>query len=453
MHRAWWWSIGTFTISAALGIALVERWWEREPSPDEQAACRGCNVVLISVDTLRPDHLSMYGYARQTSPQLDAFFDGGVVYRQAVSPSPCTIPAVKQLLTGHLDAHGRRLAEGFGRTGYQTAAVASQHVFYWWNRLAEYNTGFSSFDLQKETEIDKYKLTTRTASDVSDRAIRAMESVAGKPPFFLWLHYFDPHDPYEPPAPHNLWRASSSELTDGDARKLLIAAAEGKRDWTREGRIFSPDDVAYFVGRYDGEVHYVDAEIGRVLRRLRELTDAKKTLVIFTADHGESIGDDGRWNHCKSLREVEVHVPLAIQGPPHVLAELRAGTPLTDPVSSLDIYPTVAALAGIPDRVLAFDGVELTRPHPDRAVFAVWEQEVAVWRKQLKLRGRVDGGEIKPIAVYDLGRDAGEREPLMPDGLVGPLLGLLRDRQPWLSAQVESTEDTSSALRSIGYVQ
>ena len=168
-----------------------------------------CNVILVTIDTLRRDHMSVYGYERETTPKIGRAFRDGLRFENAQTTAPCTLPAVAQLLTGALRPVNKpRLADRLRDAGWRTAAIASHHHF----RRArdgeprfKYARGFEDFDLQRADQLDRHRMTTRDAGEVTDRALAWLDANASAGRFFLWLHYFDPHDPYQPPADYRLF--------------------------------------------------------------------------------------------------------------------------------------------------------------------------------------------------------------------------------------------------------
>lgn len=283
------------------------------------------NVVLISIDTCRADHLSCYGYKRQTTPHIDAVARDGVMFTGAMSPVPLTTPAHCSMLTGtYPPTHGVRindgtrlaesrvtLAEIMHNAGYQTAAFVG--AFPLDSKLG-LNKGFDTYDCDFARKSDmSAPAGERSAQEVSRPAMDWLDR-HGKKPFLLFLHYFDPHLPYSPPEPY---------ATD------------------------------YRNDLYSGEIAYVDIWIGHVLDRLRELGVYDNTLVVITGDHGESLGEHGERAHGFFIYQSTLHVPLVIRAPKHG-KDLR----VDGNVSLVDIVPTVLDLLGLktPAQV---DGVSL----------------------------------------------------------------------------------------------
>ena len=310
---------------ALVVVAIVAATLLRAPAPGESPrrdaprARPGArpNVILYVVDTLRADHLGIYGYSRATSPVIDRWAAEAVVFERAYAPSSWTRPSMVSLFSG-LDPirHGVEdrldvipadvalLSERLAAGGYATyAAVTNPQVLPTWG----FGRGFDAF-----VDLDSDTRGTR-ADAVSDWAVERMGELAGRAPFFLYLHLLDPHLPYAPPAPYD---------------ELFPRTPALAPDWS--------------TGRYDGEIAFVDLEFGRILDALRRHGLEDDTLVILVADHGEELLDHGLIGHGANLFEEVVRVPLIVRFPDGA----HAGRRLAAPVSLIDVAPTVLAVAG-----------------------------------------------------------------------------------------------------------
>ena len=302
-------------LAAAFGLVLLAS----GSCSQTQAEPRRPNILLITVDTLRADHLQPYGYKRPTSPRLSELAEGAMVFEDAQSSAPWTLPSLASLMTGLPSAaHGCRtfysslapsystLAEDLLAGGYDTAAVVS-HVFL--GRPYGLHQGFVHFDDELVLEM------TRSDEAISSPAVSnkgldfldAKAAAAGDQPWFLWLHYFDPHSVYQA----------------------------------------HPDQVKTFgakrpVDKYDGEIAFTDKHIGRVLDGLASLGLDENTVVVFTADHGEEFRDHGGVDHGHTLYQEQLHLPLIVRVPGEEPGR-HAGM-----VRSIDVAATILDLASLP---------------------------------------------------------------------------------------------------------
>lgn len=410
------------------------------------------NVLVITLDTTRADHLSVYGYERPTSPALEALASHADVYERAYSTSSWTLPAHASLFTGRYPtSHGMRhdpagelvlseaidapkgiraralardavtLAELLRTAGYRTGAVVAGP---WLHHEFGLSRGFQDYD-------DDAVQRTRRAVEVTDAALRWLREDGE--PFFLFLNYFDPHAPYAPP-PH--YRHS---FLPRDVRVDLRSALQAP-------------------ALYDAEILYMDEQVGRLLRGLRERGLYESTLIVVTADHGELLGDRGTWGHERYLWEPLVRVPLLVKppGPP------RSGRREESPISMVDILPLVLesvgleAPEGVQGRLHRRPGQPFfaeVRPMSGKGSTGDWR---AMWRGWIKVLSNSLGESY----LFDLERDPHESDNLAEadaeraaravaeltrefDGLPAPT-----DSGPTLAVDPETRE----ALRELGYV-
>ena len=320
--------------------------------------CPDCNLVLIIVDTLRADHTNLCGYNRTTTPVLDNFYSGKAVFLQAISPSPCTIPAVRQIMTSSMNAKGVPLAEILSQNGYTTSAFVGNPYL----DIDIEGRGFQHAVIKGNTDPP-------SDEEITYGAIQWLQEYGLDNKFFLWLHYMGPHDPYAPPKEFRRWKSHVGEVSDGDIRKILKKDAEPEPFWSWfKGRgLFSKEDVEQIVSLYDSDIRYIDSQIGEVLDQLAKLGLMKKTIVVFTSDHGESLGEDDYWTHCNTLRNVEIRVPLAINMDASVIGvEGLANMP----VSTMDIYPSALGWLGLLYESRLVEGM----PFSDRISYTHYNQ-------------------------------------------------------------------------------
>jgi arylsulfatase A-like enzyme len=330
--------------AAALVLSACEPRKPPLPTPAATApVVPRTNVVLITIDTLRADHLGAYGYRRPTSPRLDAFARRAVVFDQAYTYWPKTRGSFVAMMSGRRDSqsgYGKShpllldfnptLAEVLKGAGYRTAAVVDNP-----NVAAQH--GYArGFDRYRETWLKEENLPTeidRTRAITGD-GIAFLEQAGPDQPFFLWLHYVNPHAPYTPPAPYD-----TAFLTDGAAdRGPRLRTVDGfvggiRKEWAVPGR----DRLGYYVAQYDGEIAAVDQEVGKVLDALDRSPHAARTLVVVTSDHGESLGEhDYYFDHGQDLHDPCLRIPLLVAEP-----GVGGGTRSSELASTLDLVPTV----------------------------------------------------------------------------------------------------------------
>ncbi len=288
---------------------------EREGAP---AAPRDASVLLITLDTTRADHLSCYNPHGARTPHLDSLAARGVRFTHATAQVPLTLPSHACIMTGaYPTVHKLRDMGGFvlGKShptiasltqgaGFRTAAFVGSRVVAKHFGLSH---GFDTYDDDMGGETEEGKLPgvfpERRAGVVTDRALDWLKQNAQRK-FFLWAHYYDPHAPYDPPEPY-------------------------KREYAKN--------------LYDGEIAYMDEQVGRLLDGLDQLALTSHTLVIAVGDHGESLGEHGEATHGIFLYEATLHVPLIVAGP-----DIPRGKVIDDQVRSIDLHPTVMEFLRLP---------------------------------------------------------------------------------------------------------
>ena len=402
-----------------------------EPGGAAQTPPGPPSILLISIDTTRADHLGCYGRQPSPTPHIDRWADEGVVFERALTPIPITLPAHTTLLTGTLPwRHGVRdngvyrvppdlptLAETLAEAGYDTAAVVGAAVL---DRQYGLDRGFGTYDDVK-TAGGGLAIAERRAEQVTDAALARAEHL--RPPFLLFVHYFDPHAAYDPPA----------------------AFAE-----------------RYRGEPYVGEIASVDAEVGRLGESLEARGLLGNAVVVVVSDHGESLGEHGEATHGVFLYQSTLHVPLVVRAPGWPRGRRVSGT-----VSLADVAPTLLDLAGLPalehadGRSLqaAVDGEADPRWLPLESEFGLnsygWSPLVGLTDGQLKWVGAP-----RP-ELYDLTTDPNERHDLAggDEPEVRRLSGLWRervtgDRRSRPLEGESSREDTErmERLAALGYV-
>jgi arylsulfatase A-like enzyme len=306
-----------------------------DPTPDPAR-----NLLLVTLDTLRADHLGLYGYERPTSPALDAFAEGATVFEDVTCSMPTTLPSHLTILTGLRPfEHGVRrngtpptrdlvtIFDLLGERGAKTAAIVAARVLE-----AKYlvDTGIERVILGGRKDRFQYP-----ARSVTDRAVRWLEEHHAEP-FALWVHYFDAHEPYSPPP---AWFLSFDRGYDGPLPDRLSVDRLLSFNDPVEGAKLSAEDREHIVDLYDAEVAYLDRQLGRLLRRLTDLGRLEDTLVLIVGDHGQALGENDFFGHGARFLEPVVRVPLLLRRPGQ-----SEGARVSQPIETVDLMPTVAEL-------------------------------------------------------------------------------------------------------------
>jgi len=275
------------------------------------------NVVLVTIDTLRFDHVGCYGYKQIKTPNIDSLCADGIRFERAFTPVPVTLPSHSAMLTGTYpmlsgmhDFSGNRLspqqptlATVLKQAGYATGAVIGAAVLdsrFGLNQGFDFYYDHFDFSRLDESNLDEME---RPANVVADQVLDWLAHNSQKK-FFLWMHLYDPHYPYRPPEPY-----------------------------ARE----------YSAQPYDGEIAFADEQLGRVLRFLKDKGVYQNTIIVVSGDHGESLGEHGEKTHGFFIYNATMHVPLIMH-----LPGKTAGATVADPVSLVDLMPTILAAAGLP---------------------------------------------------------------------------------------------------------
>jgi arylsulfatase A-like enzyme len=317
-------------------------------------------VILIWADTLRRDHLDVYGYGRKTAPVLTRMAGEGTLFEDCLTQATWTKVSTPSLLTSlYPTSHGVRswddrmasspttLAEVYRDGGYATLSFASNNFT---GQMTNLHQGFEQVFEDASLPDRKSSKTFRPGMDVVLPWIEAHRDV----PFFVFMSVLDPHDPYKPyPTYDSLWadpaHAKEHERQTDHARKFIAVpflkqfGMPSREEMVKAG--IDPEAyVAHDRGWYDGSIRGMDAELGRLLERLRALGLEKKTLVVFTSDHGEEFLEHGRMFHGQSAYGELNRVPLVLWGPGHV----SAGAKVKETVEIIDLMPTLLAMSHLP---------------------------------------------------------------------------------------------------------
>jgi arylsulfatase A-like enzyme len=419
------------------------------------------NILWISLDTTRRDHLGCYGYELPTSPNIDALAAESLVYTQAISPSSWTLPAHASMFTGKfLASHGARkdpegplvltsvisghkeyeryrargisseevtLADLLKQAGYDTAGVVAGP---WLKKAFGLGAGFDFYD---DARIDS--LDGRLAQSVTNSALAWLQQQQqSQNPFFLFLNYFDPHTPWTP-SPLFLRPFATPEIMQGDPWLLEIA-------------------------KYDAEILYMDVSIGMLLKQLKASGQYDHTMIIVTADHGELLGEHGLHGHGAYLTQEEIHIPFIVKEPRGEREPARLSTR----VQLVDILPTIcerlnlslpSGVQGTSLENMAHPVIAEVYPYGFNSEDGDWQ---VIYDGDHKLAWNSKGSH----KLFNLRTDPAEnynvleREPELAQSLMKKLkdyLGSLPKPPKIDQGDIQIDEETLRTLKSMGYVQ
>ena len=424
-HRFWH---CTLTLSV-LAICLVPAWAGKGPKPAP-------SLILVTIDTLRADHLGCYGATAVQTPALDDLAHDSVVFDRAISQVPLTWPSHAAILTGTypfqngvqdftgqpLASQFQSIAQALKRQGYATGAVVSAYVL---DRSWGLDRGFDFYDDAFSAETFQKKdigLVDRRAGDSVNRAIAWLERTPRRP-FFLWLHLYDPHSPYDPPEPYR---------------------------------------TQYRGHLYDGEIAYTDFELGRLITWLKRHQLYDSSAVVVLSDHGESLGEHGEQEHGFFVYNSTVHIPLIVKPPAG--SRIRPAR-ISRPVETVSVAPTLLRLARARDEIeKQFSGFDLLEPSPaDTAAYSetFYPFSSFGWSPLHALETeRYHFIDAPAPELYDLSADPGEQKNLAADQtatvavLKEKLAARLRERPFTSSSDISSSlsPEAQDKLRALGYV-
>lgn len=468
------------------------------------------HVVLISLDTFRADHVGAYG-AKRPTPTLDALAAEGVRFADVTAPAPTTLASHTSMMTGTwphthgvprngfvLDEANVTLAEVLSEAGFHTAAVLGSFAL---ESRFDFDQGFAHFDEEFELLVTSGNdQNQKLAATVTSRALDHVDEVREREErLFLFLHYFDAHANYAPPAKYAEAMTGNASLTstmdhveavvrarqaqmlggpapghsgvivnglDGPYRRLVVTPTGAP---TRDDRLLA--------ALYAGEVAYIDDEIGRLLDGLRERQMLDETIVVVTGDHGETFWEHGDlWNHGLWVYQTTVHVPLLLRVP----GDRFDARVVDTPVSTIDLVPTLCELLELetPPRVEGMslvpfaDGLPVVRGFVFSEATQPWKAKGTRWENDAKPQA-VRRGDWKYVRsryneveeLFHLGRDPGERMNLiradqaLTDEARGHLEVLRAELDRWNAAadplpsefDTSQAEETREMLKGMGY--
>jgi arylsulfatase A-like enzyme len=414
-------AIATSLVALAIAVATLPAAGCRRAST---TATEGLNVMLISIDSLRRDHVGCYGYPLPTTPTMDRLAAEGVLFRNAVSTTSWTLAAHAALLTGvHDSRHGATiptavlddsiptLAEAFRAAGYRTAGFYSGpflHPHFGLARGFEEYVDCTSYGLEDSADPASPRIHGSSHKDITnpriaDRVERALALADGRP-FFFFVHMWDVHYDLVPPPPYDRMFTGATALPEVEA--------DYRHDPTFKTGM---DEHAYrhVIALYDGEIRSTDDTIAKIIEQLRRRALLENTLLVVTSDHGDEFLEHGGKGHRNTLFEEVLAVPLIFWAP----ARLHPGVANTD-ASLVDVAPTIASIAGLGELPDA-DGRSLFDEHGSMIAdqrIAISELRVSVKRPKLISAQRYPNKVVRDLAsgtdsYYDLATDPKELAP------------------------------------------
>jgi arylsulfatase A-like enzyme len=458
------------------------------------------NVVLIQMDAVRADHLSLYGYGRNNTPKLKEFSQEASLFKNAIAPGDMTLSSVASIFTGmYPRAHGahynvpdypfgrplcdkfQTIAEILSKKGYFTMSVVANYAYI--SHHFGLDRGFQYHDqrapvpflgpvrfyslrnlirniLTRFASSSNYDQLYRRAEDINSEVFSLLQKVKeNRSPFFLSVNYMDAHDPYIPPAPFDM--IFPGKIKDYDLakyRKMAEKVLKLERKVTAE-------EYLHLVSQYDGGIAYIDFHIGKLIARLKEFGLYENCLIIITSDHGEVFGERDLIGHGISVYQDQIHVPLIIKYPNN-----RQSIVVNETVSLCDLMPTILDFLGfkIPGKVDGESLLRLNHNNSRKVISESFPKGLMIdWHMRFKrIERAIFSGSIKFVSstagkreVYDLAKDPDEKENLY-DGNGGiskelemKLNGWLKDVKEESGSTIQLGKGTLDRLKSLGYIK
>ncbi len=435
----------------------------------EDYRCPDCNVIILTIDTLRADHLGSYGYFRNTSPNIDRFAEDGVLFTKAYAQASATSQSVSSFMTSKSPSKFRRynkklgyervtLAEILKENGYKTAGIVTNP---WLKEEMGFAQGFDDYSY-----VPHYNYGFKSSNEVNKRALDWLKENKDEKTF-LWLHYLEPHAPYRSHEEYQYDPGYQGRFKDNFTN---IDANTYKNPDLK----LTDEEIYHINALYDGEINYIDNSIGNLLSELKRTGLYDNTIIILTSDHGDEFREHGGTGHDHTLYNELINVPLIIKGPgvENITSDNQ--------VRLMDVVPTILDILKVKaDR--SFDGVSLmplfNRKNYNLEVYSKMENHHASiiskdeWKVILKFREMkfvpdkdVEWEKIETRKeLYDLKEDPDEQNNLIDE--YPEIANELEERLMELRMEVQDVEDepekesddeiskrTKEELRSLGYV-
>jgi len=437
-----------------LSCRQASRWPRPEPT----------NVVIVMVDTLRADHMSTYGYERETTPFISQFAAQGFVFEHARSQASCTFPSVNSLLTSRNPAIFTRqeknqlgipeeypsIAEILRDHGYRTMCVSASPIVR--ATPTNYNPN-GGFDRGFDTFVED--VLWRAGGQVNRAIIEQLDGV--EEPFFLYAHYMEPHGPYRPPERHT--RRFAGEYDGHDFIKRGNPVPIGRMLYSNGPHYDITDrDIGHLVDLYDEEIRFFDGVFRRLIKDLEDRDLLDRTLVVISSDHGEEFLEHGHIKHCRGVWDTVTRVPLIFRFP-----GVEGGGRFENAVQNLDIVPTILDYLEIDTGSFDFEGTSLLPVFEGKKP----ERQFA-FADQRQYRSADDGrfqlvynGEDGTATLFDLCADPGEQFDIFrPDHPEAKRLSKALNR--WLKdtgqlvrfdEEMAAAKAKEAELRALGYLE
>lgn len=431
---------------------------------------KGPNIILILVDTLRADHLGSYGYSRDTSPNIDKLAQNGVIFTNAYSNAPWTKPSVasifsslypnvhKAINTGNVLPEGvLTIAEIMKNEGYYTAFLNSGNPTI--GRKFNFHQGFDHYSHPIRVDLENAKVLT-------DKLLPLITKLQKKK-FFIYLHYMDTHVPYNKNKYNNLFINTDNKHGFGpgevDSWKVRALTSSDK---------LSNADKDYLIALYDGQIRFVDSNIKKIIRALKDKNILEDTLVILTSDHGEEFWEHDNYEHGHTLYNELLHVPLIIYGSHKV----KPGE-VKERIRLIDLFPTILEMANIDDNMLMVQGKSIFKTLSDNKsklpVFSMGtffgDEKYSLIEGNNKIilntgneenKNKLEGKRSKDfIELYDSDEDPFEKNNLSDSEsdviaqLQEKLYKFKNAESPFENFEIEIDEELKERLKSLGYLQ
>jgi len=400
------------------------------------------SILLIVIDTLAADHMSCYGYERETTPYIDSLASSGKIWFNMQAQAPWTLPSMASILTGlTVKTHGCR---HIGSTSYgvdpKLPTLATILLEEGYRTAAFVNIGYlyeDTYGMSKDFEHLYYNDDGHGRARVTvDSLVAWLDGENCSEPFFVFFHLFDPHLPYDPPEGFDT--CFEPRGTSGITEWEMNAIGE-----------YPPQQVSHLLNLYDGEIKWTDSQLGRLFSELRDRSLSDNLIIILAADHGEEFLQHGDWGHGSNLYQNSLHVPLIITGP-----GIREGTSDSVTVGQIDILPTILTFAGVPIPSRA-EGLNLFGEIPvDRPVYSSGVYSDSVSAAVVAGRDKIIWSPVDDSSeMFYLKDDSVEMNPLEADSL---LLDRLLDYWAWPCLWDPIVNDISAIeqqkLRNLGYI-